>query len=58
MASYFLLCFNLCVVIIFFFFRARVVDKPYGPLVQNYQQCKNDKYNTLLNQAGIATGNI
>jgi hypothetical protein len=35
-----------------------VIDQPYGPLVQNYQQCSNDVYQTLLNQAGIATGNI
>ncbi len=39
-------------------FRERVISVPYGPLVQNYQQCKNDKYQTMMNQAGIATGNI
>jgi hypothetical protein len=39
-------------------FRNRAIEIPYGNLVQNYQQCKNDAYITLRNQAGIAVGNI
>jgi hypothetical protein len=35
-----------------------VKHHPYGDLVQNYQQCKNDKYQTLVSQGGIAAGNI
>jgi hypothetical protein len=42
----------------YLFLRERVIDVPYGPLVQNYQQCKHDVYTTLVNQAGIAIGNL
>eukprot|EP01034_Spumella_vulgaris_P035295 gene35295-biopygen30033 len=37
---------------------AKLVNTPYGPLVQNYQQCSYDMLTTLQNQAGIAVGNI
>jgi hypothetical protein len=32
--------------------------RPYAPLNQNYQRCTADVFQTLLNQAGVATGNI
>eukprot|EP01034_Spumella_vulgaris_P026366 gene26366-biopygen22700 len=32
--------------------------EPYGPLVQNYQQCTYDTLTRLQNQARIAVGNI
>eukprot|EP01034_Spumella_vulgaris_P022557 gene22557-biopygen19648 len=37
---------------------AQLAETPYGPLVQNYQQCSYDMLTTLQNQAGIAVGNI
>eukprot|EP01034_Spumella_vulgaris_P030346 gene30345-37547_t len=40
------------------FARASLSAHPYAPLSQKYEQCTNDVYQTLVNQAGIAIGNV
>ncbi len=47
-----------CFANILLLIRTRLIEIPYAPLVQDYQKCHYSVYQTLLNQAGIAVGNI
>jgi hypothetical protein len=38
--------------------RTKLYNEPYAPLNQKYQQCTNDEFQTAVNQAGIAIGNV
>jgi hypothetical protein len=42
----------------FFFCRNSLIDKPFAPLIQDYQQCNNDPTMVFFTQVGAALGNL